>query len=500
MPSTWTTNLGLEKPATGEQAGTWGQTANKSYDFIDKATDGGLNVTLSASGYDLITDPGNDSEGRNKVITFTGVIASAATIRISPNTASKIYFVTNKTTATSGGPYDLFFKGISSTGPSFTLKNGKSAIIYCDGAGTVAGVTGLIDDLQLNSLQIITSLVVSGGMTVGGSVTFSGAVTFGGTMTFNGATTFGAAVTFNASAPTTFGALATFNAGAAFNTVAVTFGAAATFNAATTFAAAAAFNAGATANTITTSALTVNLGGDQTGDLLYRTGAGNLGRLGLGANGQFLGTVSGALAWVNINIGTPIVSGTAQCVLFVDGSSLMAQDANLKWTPGTGLAIAGGKGLTVGGSTALNGGLTVTGNVNITGQYQVNGLAFQNNWVNRAAISSNTVINYNSWTSLASLSLPYSGTYAVFVQLVVTQGGQPTAAHTTVRVLAGATDIGIIGDFEVPAASGIFAATILAQGMYTGAPATLTFQAISYVSGGSSANVGTNIMAIWVSP
>ena len=37
MPSTYTTNLFLQKPATGEQAGTWGVTANNNYDFIDDA-------------------------------------------------------------------------------------------------------------------------------------------------------------------------------------------------------------------------------------------------------------------------------------------------------------------------------------------------------------------------------------------------------------------------------------------------------------------------------
>ena len=35
MPSTYTTNLGIEKIATGEQSGTWGTTTNTNFDLID---------------------------------------------------------------------------------------------------------------------------------------------------------------------------------------------------------------------------------------------------------------------------------------------------------------------------------------------------------------------------------------------------------------------------------------------------------------------------------
>ena len=37
MPSTYTVNLGIEKPATGEQSGTWGDTTNVNFDILDQA-------------------------------------------------------------------------------------------------------------------------------------------------------------------------------------------------------------------------------------------------------------------------------------------------------------------------------------------------------------------------------------------------------------------------------------------------------------------------------
>ena len=46
MPSTYTTNLGIEKIATGEQSGTWGTTTNTNFDLIDSAIDGIISVTL----------------------------------------------------------------------------------------------------------------------------------------------------------------------------------------------------------------------------------------------------------------------------------------------------------------------------------------------------------------------------------------------------------------------------------------------------------------------
>ena len=36
MASTYTDNNGIEKPGSGEQAGTWGTTTNLNFDIIDR--------------------------------------------------------------------------------------------------------------------------------------------------------------------------------------------------------------------------------------------------------------------------------------------------------------------------------------------------------------------------------------------------------------------------------------------------------------------------------
>ena len=45
MASTFTTYIGIEKPATGDRAGTWGTMSNTNMDLIDEATNGVVEIT-----------------------------------------------------------------------------------------------------------------------------------------------------------------------------------------------------------------------------------------------------------------------------------------------------------------------------------------------------------------------------------------------------------------------------------------------------------------------
>ena len=40
MANTYTTNTGIEKQGSGDQAGTWGTTTNTNFDIIDEALHG----------------------------------------------------------------------------------------------------------------------------------------------------------------------------------------------------------------------------------------------------------------------------------------------------------------------------------------------------------------------------------------------------------------------------------------------------------------------------
>ena len=50
MASTFTTNLGIEKPANGDKSGTWGTMTNTKMDLIDEATNGVDSINIAATG------------------------------------------------------------------------------------------------------------------------------------------------------------------------------------------------------------------------------------------------------------------------------------------------------------------------------------------------------------------------------------------------------------------------------------------------------------------
>jgi hypothetical protein len=132
MPSTYTTNGGIEKIASGEQSGTWGQTTNDNFDIIDRITNGVGSITLSGTSSNLQTADGALSDGQYKVLVLGGTPSGTHTITVLPNNAQKLYFVVNNS-----GQSVIFDQG---SGSNVTIANNDSAIIYCDGGGGSAAV------------------------------------------------------------------------------------------------------------------------------------------------------------------------------------------------------------------------------------------------------------------------------------------------------------------------------------------------------------------------
>ena len=133
MASTYTSNSGIEKPGSGEQAGAWGSTVNRNFDILDRLTGGVGEITLSGTTHTLTTTDGQLSDGHYKVLVLGGSPSGANTITISPNDQDKLYFVQNNS-----GQNAIFSQG---SGANATVNNGESAIIYADGKGTGAAVT-----------------------------------------------------------------------------------------------------------------------------------------------------------------------------------------------------------------------------------------------------------------------------------------------------------------------------------------------------------------------
>jgi len=141
MPSTYTTNGGIEKIATGEQSGSWGTTTNTNFDIIDRITNGVGSITLSGTSSNLQTSDGALSDGQYKVLILGGSPSGTHTITVLPNDAQKLYFVVNNS-----GQSVIFDQG---SGDNVTVANGASSIIYCDGGGASAAVK----EVLLNYLE-----------------------------------------------------------------------------------------------------------------------------------------------------------------------------------------------------------------------------------------------------------------------------------------------------------------------------------------------------------
>lgn len=160
MASTYTTNLGIEKIATGEQSGTWGGTTNTNFDIIDQAINGIETVTLASAGSSgspntlAITD-GAVSSGRNKFIEFDdgGDLGATAYVQLTPNDAEKIVIIRNSLSASRAL---IVFQGTYNASNDFEIANGKDVVLKFDGAGAGATVTQVFEDLSVTALDATT--------------------------------------------------------------------------------------------------------------------------------------------------------------------------------------------------------------------------------------------------------------------------------------------------------------------------------------------------------
>jgi hypothetical protein len=165
MTSSYTINSGIEKPASGDQAGTWGTTANLNYDIIDRVMSGVTTLTLSGTSSTLLTSDAALSDGHYKVLLLGGSPSGTHTVTISPNDQSKIYFVQNNS-----GQTVIFSQG---SGANATIANGEAGIIYANGAGASADVATLINNTSLTTATIGT-LNVSTSSTLVGDMLLTG--------------------------------------------------------------------------------------------------------------------------------------------------------------------------------------------------------------------------------------------------------------------------------------------------------------------------------------
>ena len=170
MASTYTP-LGIEKMATGENAGTWGTKTNANLDLIEQVLGGYKAVSIAGGAQTTaltVADGALTGTAQARMIEFTGSITGNQIVTI-PLDIENFYILKN----TTSGSYTVQFKYASGSGDTFTFAttNKGTAILFAtanDGTNPdiIQIQTGgdVVDDtspqlggnLDTNNQQIIT--------------------------------------------------------------------------------------------------------------------------------------------------------------------------------------------------------------------------------------------------------------------------------------------------------------------------------------------------------
>ena len=152
MPSTFTSRLKLERQASGENSGTWGNLVNYVFNRIDSSTKGyqsidvagSANVTLTSNNSTSNTDDSStDDQVHNSVLEFTGTLTG--NIHVFTDAVETNYTVFNNTS----GAFSLTFAPTGGTG--VVLAQGLKTLVYTDGSTMVDVLSDQVRDSDIGS-------------------------------------------------------------------------------------------------------------------------------------------------------------------------------------------------------------------------------------------------------------------------------------------------------------------------------------------------------------
>jgi hypothetical protein len=159
MASTYSTNLAIELPGTGDQAGSWGNTTNNNLGtLIEQAISGYVTQAMTTGNTTTITIPnGATGVARNMYIEMTGT-GGANTFLVVPSN-KKLYFIYNNTTGA------VTVKVSGQTGVSVAAA--AKVILVSDGTDVVSAtsyITTVDPSLTLTTLNVtnLTATNLSG--------------------------------------------------------------------------------------------------------------------------------------------------------------------------------------------------------------------------------------------------------------------------------------------------------------------------------------------------
>ena len=168
MASTYTP-LGVEKMATGENAGTWGTKTNTNLQLIEQIAGGFTQQDIAGGAQTTALSVSDGSTGAvmaHRMIEFTGTISGNQIVTI-PNDAQNFYILRNSTS----GSHTVQFKYATGSGSTFTFSatdKGDKIVFAAANDGTNPDIktlaigTGISDVVDDTSPQLGGNLDVNG--------------------------------------------------------------------------------------------------------------------------------------------------------------------------------------------------------------------------------------------------------------------------------------------------------------------------------------------------
>ena len=164
MPSSFTSRLKLERQASGENSGTWGNLVNYVFNRVDASVSGYQSVSVAGSANVTLTsnnstsntdDDATDDQVHNKVLEFTGSLG--ADIHVFTDAVEQNYILFNNTT----GSQTLTFANTGHAANGVALKQGAKTMVYSDGSS----ITDVMADLgDITATSVTASGNVSGAL------------------------------------------------------------------------------------------------------------------------------------------------------------------------------------------------------------------------------------------------------------------------------------------------------------------------------------------------
>ena len=178
--STYSTNLRIELPTDGTQAGTWGDTTNSNMAFVmDSAIAGYQEVTVAATPYALTytNGPSSTAASNQAVYAMLKIISAPSAFSVFAPPNSKMYIIWNASGYTMTIYNSTVIGNTTAAGTGVAIANNTKVLVWSDAASfyevQAANLTGVLA-VANGGTGVTTS-------TGSGSVVLSTSPTLGGT-------------------------------------------------------------------------------------------------------------------------------------------------------------------------------------------------------------------------------------------------------------------------------------------------------------------------------